>query len=344
MMLTNHSSGVDWLSHSSPLHSRSTPPPPSITTQSSPAPDTTSPVYPDRLIRPLPKKRIRDRLSNQQTEDIVFPSVPQKTAPLFSFPYPETNRRDLENVRPEADENGREQGSRAVRRDLGVVERSGNGKGPTTRQQGMLRQRPHNRINHVNPTIPPTVPVLGSASSSVDGDEGFENTNNKKKRKIPQPQHALTSVSQSLSNVSTDMANLGISNKEADAVTGAEILDTTTASPSSGSAYHASTTTITTSPSSMPSPSSAAAAANLTGSGRGRYTRAGRASLDNLRRPLTTSTNGVNVSASSTPTRSTKGMCNFFFIFFFVFFNYLSSFVFYHPSSYIHSLLSPMVA
>ncbi|PWY90868.1 hypothetical protein BO70DRAFT_368086 [Aspergillus heteromorphus CBS 117.55] len=42
-------------------------------------PDTPSPVYPDRLIRPLPKRTLRSRLSSEAADSILFPPAPPAT-------------------------------------------------------------------------------------------------------------------------------------------------------------------------------------------------------------------------------------------------------------------------
>lgn len=53
--------------------------------------DTTSPVYPNRPIRPLPKRRIRARLSDDQAKSIVYPSPPSASTPLFGFPQSDSS-------------------------------------------------------------------------------------------------------------------------------------------------------------------------------------------------------------------------------------------------------------
>lgn len=113
----------------------------------------------------------------------------------------------------------------------------------------------------------------GSTTSSVDGYESFENTNNKKKRKIPNS----GSGSGHHSSLSADMNNLGLS-------TNGEGLDDST---NGVGQYYGSG-------------SSAAAAASpgtgVSGAGRGRY---GRASARiSERRPLGASTNGLNAFAN----------------------------------------------
>lgn len=55
--------------------------------RSSPAPDTTSPVYPGRPIRPMPKRRIRDRLSAEHAATIDYPPQPASSSPIFGYPY-----------------------------------------------------------------------------------------------------------------------------------------------------------------------------------------------------------------------------------------------------------------
>ena len=57
--------------------------------RSSPAPDTTSPVYPGRPIRPMPKRRIRDRLSAEHAATIDYPPPPASETPIFGYPYTE---------------------------------------------------------------------------------------------------------------------------------------------------------------------------------------------------------------------------------------------------------------
>ena len=49
--------------------------------------DTTSSLFPDRPIRPLPKRRLRERLSPQVADSIQYPPAPQALTPLFSYPY-----------------------------------------------------------------------------------------------------------------------------------------------------------------------------------------------------------------------------------------------------------------
>ncbi|KIH91398.1 hypothetical protein SPBR_01539 [Sporothrix brasiliensis 5110] len=51
------------------------------------SPETASPVYPDRLIHPLPKRRLRERLSSDAADSIKYPPDQTPGAPLFYYPY-----------------------------------------------------------------------------------------------------------------------------------------------------------------------------------------------------------------------------------------------------------------
>lgn len=146
---------------------------------------------PDRPIRPLPKRRLRERLSPEVADSIKYPPAPQSTPALFSYPCnlkggfleEETNAgaRDFQpdfSGRQASRRNGHGAGSDmdevAPRRT--VVPR------PPTESLGrsarLLPKPELSRQGH-SPQPPP------SASSSADGYDSFENTNNKKKRKIP---------------------------------------------------------------------------------------------------------------------------------------------------------------
>uniref|UniRef100_A0A093UMV1 Protein IBD2 n=1 Tax=Talaromyces marneffei PM1 TaxID=1077442 RepID=A0A093UMV1_TALMA len=55
-------------------------------------PDTPSPIYPDRLIRPLPKRPLRSRLSPEAAESILFPPAPP-VSQLFYGSYSDHHER-----------------------------------------------------------------------------------------------------------------------------------------------------------------------------------------------------------------------------------------------------------
>ncbi|KAF2113957.1 hypothetical protein BDV96DRAFT_600707 [Lophiotrema nucula] len=185
--------GYEWNhSESSPLRS---------------SPDTSSSMYPERPIRPLPKRRLRARLSPEQAESIVFPPAPQSTVPLFQFPYPNSER--VQVRRGETDhhachcghnhsevESEEEEDERAGLPSSPSYHYARNGTGKATTAGASAYRKP------------------GSTASSADGYESFENTNNKKKRKIPN----MGSMSTHHTNLAAEMASMGISQAHETAV------------------------------------------------------------------------------------------------------------------------------
>lgn len=190
-------------------------------------PDIPSPLYPDRPIRPLPKQRIRSRLSSEVAESILYASAPSEPAPLFSyFPYRYSEAERVNGVRksPNAFERNGDYGRTehdggpasegeldSDEEDIGTrARRLHHGQSHYSEPNGLQNAAgggpflPHSpRFDHSS--LPPKPP--NSNSSSVDGYDSFENTKNKKKRKIPTPGN----TSSHHSHLSADLANLGIS-------------------------------------------------------------------------------------------------------------------------------------
>ncbi|EEP78878.1 predicted protein [Uncinocarpus reesii 1704] len=144
------------------------------------APDTPSPVFPDRLIRPLPKRPIRSRLSPELAESILYPPAPPVTQLFYgsdwagngevvnggkvfmqrdSYAFDQDSEDDIEVYAVGAD--SEEDGPPVARRSLGRAP-------PSLSEYG----------KHTGTTSK-------ASSNSLDGYDAFENTNNKKKRKIP---------------------------------------------------------------------------------------------------------------------------------------------------------------
>lgn len=144
----------------------------------------------ERPIRPLPKRRLRERLSPEVADSIKYPPAPQSTPALFSYPchlkggFEEETSSGGRDFQPEfsSRQSSRRNGARqetdldevALRRT--VVPRA-----PTESlsRPARLLQKPDTSRQGQSPQPPP------SAASSADGYDSFENTNNKKKRKIP---------------------------------------------------------------------------------------------------------------------------------------------------------------
>lgn len=158
--------------------------------------------YPDRPIRPLPKRRLRERLSPDVAETIKYPPTPKTSTPLFYHPYSPREENGANGIvesqhpseRERADEIERLYISRrnveeldseddeAAYRSRIYSRHSADNTGRSFRyvQKPDSKQQPK-ALPHPHPHPP------GSAASSVDGYDSFENTNNKKKRKIPTP-------------------------------------------------------------------------------------------------------------------------------------------------------------
>ncbi|KAF2454072.1 hypothetical protein BDY21DRAFT_374315 [Lineolata rhizophorae] len=250
--------GYDWqpaAARSSPLISSTSSNRPHSTAatasmRASSSPDTTSPVFPDRPIRPLPKRRLHSRLSPEEAATIEYPRIASTGGPLFSFPYssfdslrasaPPTASaagdtqaradphygRYLDN--DESDEDGagapghggavdvataRAEYASYDRAKAGRAGRGGAGPGGTSitpGSSGGLLSR--GQVHHPSQLVMQP-PQPDSAASSADGYESFENTNNKKKRKIP----VSGGGTHHHSTLSAELASMGISQSMAQA-------------------------------------------------------------------------------------------------------------------------------
>ncbi|RKF75002.1 hypothetical protein GcM1_236047 [Golovinomyces cichoracearum] len=156
-------------------------------------PDTVSPFF-DRPIRPLPKRRLRERLSPDLVELIKYPLAPRAKPPLFYHPYnvreenisKSSTKSQLSSEQKGIDEVEKNYVSRRNGEELASEEDEITYKDWIFAQQSAdivtgsysYSQKPETRYNPQPP---------GSTASSADGYDSFENTNNKKKRKIPTP-------------------------------------------------------------------------------------------------------------------------------------------------------------
>ncbi|KAI1825881.1 hypothetical protein F4861DRAFT_500195 [Xylaria intraflava] len=160
------------------------------------SPESTSSLFPDRPIRPLPKRRLRERLAPGVAESIKYPPVPQANTPLFVYPY--NPRDDLSSassdlvgaigqesvLRSGVDAGFRRNGLVAAGRDddslMSQARRALGSRGFHEPVEHRFRVPPRSvQSRQPKPQPPP------STASSADGYDSFENTNNKKKRKIP---------------------------------------------------------------------------------------------------------------------------------------------------------------
>ncbi|KJZ75957.1 hypothetical protein HIM_04781 [Hirsutella minnesotensis 3608] len=194
------------------------------------SPDTVSSLFPDRPIRPLPKRRLRERLSPEVAQSIKYPPSTHDTVPLFYYP-PYTVKEEVAGSASIESTSPIEQGRRL---DLNITQfRNGVGPRATLNDDANVRStlvsrsppeifsraaRNPSRPDQPRPADPQPPP---SAASSVDGYDSFENTNNKKKRKIPSasdsainPAHSLNSEISSLAISTT--AHSAINESHAD--------------------------------------------------------------------------------------------------------------------------------
>lgn len=178
------------------------------------SPEAVSP-YPERPIRPLPKRRLRERLSPDVAESIKYPPAPKTTTPLF---YPSYNIREEIGATSFVESQHPSERERADEIERNYISRRNGDELDSEEDEAAYRSRVYSRhsadttgrsyryvqkpdAKHPNPHPP------GSTASSADGYDSFENTNNKKKRKIPTPGDSnLNGV-----HLSSEMAGMGIS-------------------------------------------------------------------------------------------------------------------------------------
>jgi hypothetical protein len=258
--------GYEW-NRSSPLRS---------------SPDTSSSMYPDRPIRPLPRRSLRARLSPEQAETIEFPNNPPSTGPLFNYPYA-----------------GSEHGGRALRTGesdhhachCGHTHSEVESEEEEDERGAPIPSSPSYQYSR-NPAGKPVggagggYPKPGSTASSADGYESFENTNNKKKRKIPN----MGSNGAHHASLSADLASMGIAHAhEAGASDEGDGPGRYYGSAPSTPQHNGTTTS---------------AGTGISGAGRGRFGRSGSGRSE--RRVLGNSTNLGNAKASSKRTVSPR--------------------------------------
>ena len=155
------------------------------------SPETIS-AYSDRPIRPLPKIPLRERLSPHVAESIKYPPAPKTTIPLFYYGY------NVPGLRPnsvtEAQHSTERESADEIERTY--IARRNKEELESDDDEQAYHSRVYSRpfpdpagwsyrfVQKQNSKLPNPHPPVSTASS-VDGYDSFENTNNKKKRKIP---------------------------------------------------------------------------------------------------------------------------------------------------------------
>ena len=249
--------------------------------------DATSSIYPDRPIRPLPKRRLRSRLSPGAVDSILYPQGNSSSTASTQDPSTDgkihTNGRgneDLGQLSQQRDGQekdsyqfrGSEMGQEAIN---GLRQKIAPMGIPPGRNGYLVTRHDESRSYRLAHMPPPIPPSAASSGDSVDGYDSFENTNNKKKRKIP----ISGSLGNHHSSLSTDMAHMDISSTRD--------IDVSPVDPDVGVGQY------------YGSGSSAIAASShtsgISGSGRGRFGRSG-LRRHSGRSPLGVSFNGTNAT------------------------------------------------
>ena len=249
--------------------------------------DAMSPVYPDRPIRPLPKRRIRSRLSSEVAESILHSSPSAPTDRLFQIPYFNTSKTadssasqssSLE-VQPSNSTDGDQNSYQFKGNDHGSEEEQYDNHSKLYRDQDQRTFDTGTQSVRNGYLVPKNEPSryskqsmsqsMASSADSIDGYDSFENTNNKKKRKIPTNGNHHSSLS-------AEMASMGISSaREID-------VSQTDQDGGVGHYYGTGSSAISTKP-----------GIGISGAGRGRYGRGG-GRRRGARSPLGLSFNGLN--------------------------------------------------
>ncbi|KAK8185206.1 uncharacterized protein BKA78DRAFT_298931 [Phyllosticta capitalensis] len=237
------------------------------------SPDTVSPLYPDRPIRPLPKRRLRSRLSPEQAESITYPTPPVSSPPVFDFPYTHPDKVASLSTR-------QQRGEKDHKCSCGADHSEQESEEDEDERLGWFQPRRKISAKGLLTTDAATggagtKSIPPGSTSSADGYESFENTNNKKKRKIP-----VSGSAGHHGNLTAEMASMGISNHGGGAAH--------EECENSVGQYYGSGS------SAVPVPGSGT---GISGAGRGRYGRSA-ARSSNERRPLGASTSSLNAYAN----------------------------------------------
>lgn len=174
------------------------------------APDTPSPVYPDRLIRPLPKRTLRSRLSSDAADTILYPPIPPATQLFYGSGADSgeaVNESKIYVQQSDSPDPSLERDAELLYEN-GVDFESGDEDGPV-----VVRRSAGFRGSSLSPSAPSQLPPsngegppTATSSAGPDGYDAFENTNNKKKRKIPTP----GSLGSHHSTLSPEFSNMGL--------------------------------------------------------------------------------------------------------------------------------------
>lgn len=185
------------------------------------SPDTPSTIFPERLIRPLPKRSIKSRLSQEAVDAISYPpTLPSTSLPTYTHDeengeYSNDSKVLVQHHGDDYDHDYDHDHDHDHEHDLECPHHHNHHCEHDNSFDDEIEYA--DSMDHMSRYIEssPRSPRSGrhtrystkGSLAAPDGYEAFENTNNKKKRKIP------TSGSLSLhhSNMTSDFAHMGIS-------------------------------------------------------------------------------------------------------------------------------------
>ncbi|MCJ1307987.1 hypothetical protein MMC25_001637 [Agyrium rufum] len=184
--------------------------------------DRYSPEPGSRLIKPLPKRSLRSRLSPEVADSILYPPAPKISKPVFHQPYngpafydgniPQgIDIADIDRALIEAQRHTTSNGPngyefRGNEDDSEEEDDMGNARRFEASRQASEPLPTRSYLNGAGRPEPSMAHSTVSSNDSVDGYDSFENTNNKKKRKIP----TSGSLGSHPSSLSADLANMGL--------------------------------------------------------------------------------------------------------------------------------------
>lgn len=166
------------------------------------SPDTLSSLFPDRPIRPLPKRKLREKLSPETIQAIEYPAPAVDSIPLFYYPTYSSGSGATSDLVQEAREASQHaEGSSTNHHD---AEPAG---GQVTGQPIQSKQKPVKHTTRFESGADGQPATFTEAP--LYGYDSLENTNNKKKRKIPSASDGMLRGSQLASNESLEGSRPG---------------------------------------------------------------------------------------------------------------------------------------
>lgn len=170
------------------------------------SPDTVSSLFPDRPIRPLPRRRLRERLSPQGNQSAETPSPSGVNDVPLSCHRPDTARHTRTNINAVGEETQEPRSSNDIHSErsntLTSAALASKQHGPSSPRFSEERTDGKLSDNFGNIIRPKTSDIIQTSTNElpITGHEQRKATNNKKKRKIPSANEVTARSSQFASN------------------------------------------------------------------------------------------------------------------------------------------------